>query len=82
MLDPITKPEGHSAGDNLILNPQEPQPHLPNIEFQKMEGRPEQEIDKNADPKEGDRLFLNPKKIEKHVADVFFDKQEGRPERV
>lgn len=39
LLDPITKPEGNSDGDNLILNPKRLEDHLPNIDFKKMEGR-------------------------------------------
>lgn len=31
LLDPIVKPEGHSAGDNLILNPNKFEDHLPNM---------------------------------------------------
>lgn len=31
LIDPIVKPEGHSAGDNLILNPKPFEDHLPNI---------------------------------------------------
>lgn len=80
LIDPIIKPEGDCDGDNLVLNPQQLQPHLPNIDFQKMEGRAVLEHDPHDDPKEGDRLVLSPKKVEKHIANVIFDKQEGRPE--
>mgnify|MGYP000630973941 CR=1 FL=1 len=37
MIEAITKPEGEVDGDNLILHPQEPKPHLPNVDFNKME---------------------------------------------
>lgn len=63
LIDPITKPEGNSDGDNLILEPQQPKPHLPNIDFAKMEGRPLLEDDPSEDPKVGDRLVLNPKRV-------------------
>jgi hypothetical protein len=48
LIDPIVKPEGHSAGDNLILNPKPLEDHLPNMEWKKMEGRDEMEIDRNG----------------------------------
>lgn len=57
-----------------------PQPHVADIDFKKMEGRGEMEVDREGDPKEGDRLLLNPKKLERHVGDVIFERQAGRPE--
>ena len=39
MIEPYKKSQGDVDGDNLILNPKVPQPHLPNIDFKKMEGR-------------------------------------------
>lgn len=80
LIDPIVKPEGPSDGDNLILNPKPIEEHLPNMQFKKMVGRDEFEIDREGEPKEGDRLILNPTKPEKHVPTVDFKKQEGRPQ--
>jgi hypothetical protein len=48
LIEPIVKPEGHSAGDNLILNPKPLEEHLPNIDWGKMEGRGENEIDRSG----------------------------------
>lgn len=79
LIDPIVKPEGHSTGDNLILNPKPFEEHLPNIDWGKMEGRGEAELERAGEPKEGDILILNPTKPEKHVPTVDFKRQADRP---
>ena len=48
MIEGITKPEGDVDGDNLKLNPKEIRPHLGGIDFGKMEGREELDVERDG----------------------------------
>jgi len=81
----IEKPEGDVAGDNLILNPQLLEKHLPTFDFKKLEGRKEVERNENyheevkIDPKhdlvrERSKVLVNIKKQTQRVD--FEDEQQ------
>ncbi|CAD8073214.1 unnamed protein product [Paramecium primaurelia] len=75
--DPIQKPDGPLDGDNLILNPDKPKPHIPTLDFEKQsDPRPEPEI------KEVELLLnVDYAPIKPRVKNIpNFEKQLERPE--
>lgn len=70
-----------NEGDRLILQPKKPQKHIPNVNFQKQEGRLEGSINKEDEPcPQGDVLIINPKRVEPHIPKIDFARQADRPE--